>query len=82
MTKFLAQTFRTIIHDTYKHQVDTMNCINKVVKGRTGFVSNKKYEKCHAVIQEYYFDGGKEYLRVLINNQVTEIIDYDDWEFA
>lgn len=66
MSDFLANTFRTVVQDTHKHQVDTIGCINKILKGKDVILKWGKYKGRRAQIQEYYFDHGKEYLHVFI----------------
>lgn len=81
MTPFLAETFRKILSDNHAHRLDTINMVNKIIKGKEVILKKGRYKKAKAKIQEYYFSDGKEYLRVITHAGQADLLEYKDCEF-
>lgn len=95
---FLVQTLRSGLQSMLEQQKTATSQINLFIKNRDVILKRGKYEGRHAQIQEYYFDHGKEYLRVFIyrvdgrtgfkgrekfiDDHHAEFIEFEDCEFV
>lgn len=94
----LFKAFHEGLHRAHAEQMKNVANMNYILKGQDVTLTYGKYKGRLAQVQEYYFDCGKEYLRVFIyrlddkigfkgrekfiDDHAKEFVELEDCEFA
>lgn len=78
---FLVQALREAMQKSFEAQTKSAENLNSILKGREVIVNNQKYENYKATIDQYYFDCGKEYLR-LSHKSAYDLVEFKDCELV
>lgn len=82
MTQMVTiEEYRKALRSLHAEQQIITGGINSRLRNKTVLLNAGRFKNRYAIILDYYFDAGNEYLHVLVTpNNKTEVIELDDCE--
>lgn len=77
----LLKAYRDSLRRLHAEQQITMSAVNAALRGKTVVLKAGRFKHCRAIVLDYYFDAGNEYLHVrVISGGKTDVVELDDCE--
>ena len=77
----LLRAYRDSLHRLHAEQKLITGSINSRLRGKTVMIKAGRFKNCRAIVLDYYFDAGNEYLHVRnTSGGKTDVIEIDDCE--